>query len=116
MVQDMVALASEYLTMAQAAALFPGRPCVRVVRRWHTHGCGNARLSAVRVGRKLMCTREDIAEFLMKLNTPGERPAPQAERCGIVGATNREAKEAKAALDTLLSTDKPQLQQATAVH
>lgn len=72
--------AAKALTLAEAAALLPGRPHIETVRRWCLKGlAGGVRLEYFRSGGKLFTTRPAIEAFLAAQN--GYDPAePRRQR------------------------------------
>lgn len=56
------------LTLTQAAAILPGKPCEVTVRRWATKGYRGVILASIYVGRSRFTSRKAIEEFIRQLN------------------------------------------------
>ena len=68
---------SEFLTLAQAAKVVPGKVSIPTVWRWAVKGVGGVRLRSARAGRKFVIKREWLEEFYSELGA-----AREAERDG----------------------------------
>jgi len=86
----------QLLTLNAARGLFPGdaRPDLSTIYRWCIDGCRGVKLKYVRVGRRMLTSREALDEFSRALTTQdGERlrnGAPAAK------TPRRSAKRARA--------------------
>lgn len=56
--------AQEYLTLAQAAALLPGKPHVSTMHRWRVRGVGGVILQTTRIGGRRYTTKEWLEAFI----------------------------------------------------
>jgi hypothetical protein len=75
----------DYLSMAQASHLLPGRPHISTLHRWRLRGVRGIRLQTCLVGGRRYTTEAWIAEFIDRSSgAPG--PAAPAEN-----ASRREA-------------------------
>jgi hypothetical protein len=54
----------EYLTMAKASHLLPGRPHISTLHRWRLRGVRGVRLQTCLVGGRRYTTSEWLAEFI----------------------------------------------------
>ena len=64
----LLATEADYLTLNDAAALFPGKPHVCTVRRYATRGLNGTTLHVIRSTGKLWTTAESVREFIAMTN------------------------------------------------
>lgn len=85
------------VSISAAARLVPGRPSVRTVWRWTTHGCRGATLETLLIGGRRFTSTEAIARFLHAINAPGAKrisPSTTAKRQREIEQAERELSEA----------------------
>lgn len=63
------------LTLSEAAKIFPGRPHVNTLRRWHHKGYRGTKLRGFYSGGALCTTEAAIEEFWAALNPSAEQEA-----------------------------------------
>ena len=64
----------QYIGMAQAAKISPGRPSASTPWRWAKKGVGGIHLQHIRVGGRVLTTPEWVEEFIAACNqTAAER-------------------------------------------
>ena len=61
-------LNTNYISMAKAAQLIPGRPNASTVWRWANQGVRGVKLRSVRSGNKILTTPQWVEEFNDKCN------------------------------------------------
>jgi hypothetical protein len=66
---------TEYITLAQATKLIPGRPHVATAWRWGTHGVRGVKLQTIRSGSKVLTTPAWVEEFNLACNQTTEERA-----------------------------------------
>lgn len=74
-----IGLEEEFVPLARAAQLIPGRPHCSSIWRWVRRGVKGHRLEAISVGGRTFTTRQAIERFLDALNCARSEP-PQPER------------------------------------
>ncbi len=84
----------EYVTLAQAAKLSPGRPSANAVWRWARKGIRSrsgdrVRLEHVRMGGKIFTTREWLKQFGQRLAADDARHFEMASRPGMAFSRSR---------------------------
>jgi len=57
---------NDFITMAEATKLLPGRPSIVSLWRWRTKGIAGVRLRYVTVGKLPLTTRKWLREFIIK--------------------------------------------------
>ena len=71
------------LTLAEAAALLPGRPSTATIWRWRTKGTCGRKLESIALGGKVLTSAEALQRFAQQLggaNNPAVRSPAQRER------------------------------------
>lgn len=61
--------ATEYISLTEAAKLFPRRPSLPTINRWTNKGVRGVKLQTVKSGWRVVTTAEFVAQFLAELNT-----------------------------------------------
>jgi len=72
------------LTLAQVARLLPGHPHVATIFRWCRYGCRNIRLEYVRMGRRMLTSKEALERFsaaLAALDADEDNARAEAREC-----------------------------------
>jgi hypothetical protein len=54
----------QYLSLAQAAALLPGRPHISTLHRWRTRGVRGVRLSTILIGGQRRVALTELHRFI----------------------------------------------------
>lgn len=87
----------EYLTLAEACRLLPGKPSPSALWRWYTRGSHGVVLKTIKVGRERFTTEAWLSEFVAASTAaanaklvandaePGARPSHVAEQLQAAG-------------------------------
>ncbi|SIN68962.1 Protein of unknown function [Singulisphaera sp. GP187] len=67
----------DYLTLAQAASVLPGRPALATVWRWCFKGIRGEYLRYTKIGRQTYVTREWLSEFSQRLTDRRAGKSPE---------------------------------------
>jgi hypothetical protein len=67
---------SDYLTLAEASHLLPGRPHLSTLMRWAFHGVKRIRLKTFVVGGRRYTTPDAIREFIEATTAAANREPP----------------------------------------
>lgn len=87
----------EYLTMAKASHLLPGRPHISTLHRWRLRGVRGVRLQTCLVGGRRYTTSQWLAEFIeaSSIAVAPEAPARRdTRREAAIRAAERELDDA----------------------
>ncbi len=67
----------QYMTLAQASRVLPGRPSVGSLHRWRLRGVRGVRLRTCLVGGRRWVTQSWLDEFIAATTAAAETPTPR---------------------------------------
>ena len=60
-------LTEDLLSLPEARLEVPGTPHVSTLHRWRLRGIGGVRLETIRIGGRILTSRQSLARFLTRL-------------------------------------------------
>jgi len=92
-------LATDLITLEEAAALVPGRPHRHTVYRWYSYGCHGYRLETIKLNGRVLTSPAALRDFLLAIQrdkTPVLPPQASESQSTRRTAAGRDKAKAKA--------------------
>lgn len=67
----------EFISLAEAARLIPGRPHLSTFYRWRTRGVNGIKLETVRIGGRRMISRSALVQFITAVTAAVDQHDPK---------------------------------------
>lgn len=61
-----------YISLSEAAKLFPRRPSLPTINRWSHKGVRGVKLQTIKSGWRVVTTADAVEQFLAELNTTAD--------------------------------------------